>query len=236
MSLLEIANLKACHGLLVAVHDLSFSMEPGEVLAIVGANGAGKTTLMRSIAGAHRPAAGQILFQGQDVTHLSAHRRVRRGIALVPEGRRLFPDMSVQDTLRLAACRQGGWNFDTVVEAFPQLKPILKRRSGLLSGGQQQAVAIGRALMTNPALLLLDEVSLGLSPVAVEGVYEALPKLRQAGTTIILVEQDLRRAMASATRLFCMLEGRIMLSGPAGSLTREAVMDAYFGLNRQVHA
>ncbi len=235
MSLLEIENLKACHGLLVALHDLSFSMEPGEVLAIVGANGAGKSTLMRSIAGAHRPAQGRIMFRGQDVTRLSAHRRVRGGIALVPEGRRLFPGMNVQDTLRLAACRKGVWNFDNVVEALPQLKPILKRQAGLLSGGQQQAVAIGRALMTNPELLLLDELSLGLSPVAVEGVYEALPKLRQAGTTIILVEQDLRRAMASATRLLCMLEGRIVLSGAAGSLTREAVMDAYFGLNRQAH-
>lgn len=235
MSLLEIENLKACHGLLVALHDLSFSMEPGEVLAIVGANGAGKSTLMRSIAGAHRPAQGRIMFRGQDVTRLSAHRRVRGGIALVPEGRRLFPGMNVQDMLRLAACRKGVWNFDNVVEALPQLKPILKRQAGLLSGGQQQAVAIGRALMTNPELLLLDELSLGLSPVAVEGVYEALPKLREAGTTIILVEQDLRRAMASATRLLCMLEGRIVLSGAAGSLTREAVMDAYFGLNRQAH-
>ncbi|GAN78848.1 ATP-binding cassette domain-containing protein [Acidocella aminolytica] len=235
MSLLHIENLKACHGLLVALHDLSFSMEPGEVLGIVGANGAGKSTLMRSIAGAHRPAQGRIMFRGQDVTRLSAHRRVRGGIALVPEGRRLFPGINVQDTLRLAACRKGIWNFDSVLEVLPQLKPILKRQAGLLSGGQQQAVAIGRALMTNPELLLLDELSLGLSPVAVEGVYEALPKLRQAGTTIILVEQDLRRAMASVTRLICMLEGRIVLSGAAGTLTREAVMDAYFGLNRQTH-
>jgi branched-chain amino acid transport system ATP-binding protein len=232
MSLLDIQNLKACHGLLVALHDLTFSLEQGEVLAIVGANGAGKTTLMRSIAGAHRPAQGRIVFRGEDVTRLSAHKRVRGGIALVPEGRRLFPSMNVQDTLRLAACRKGIWNFGNVLEALPQLKPILKRQAGLLSGGQQQAVAIGRALMTNPALLLLDELSLGLSPVAVEGVYEALPKLKAAGTTIILVEQDLRRAMASASRLLCMLEGRIVLSGAADSLTREAVMDAYFGLNR----
>ena len=235
MSLLEVNNLKACHGLLVAVHDLSFTLAAGEVLAIVGANGAGKSTLMRSLAGAHRLTQGRIMFQDQDITRLSAHRRVRGGIALVPEGRRLFPDMSVQDTLKLAACRQGIWNFDSVVEAFPQLKPVLKHRAGLLSGGQQQAVAIGRALMTNPSLLLLDELSLGLSPVAVEGVYEALPRLRQAGTTIILVEQDLRRAMATATQLFCMLEGRIVLAGAAHSLTREAIMDAYFGLNRQIH-
>jgi branched-chain amino acid transport system ATP-binding protein len=232
MSLLEIRNLKASHGLLVALHDVSFAMQPGTILAIIGANGAGKTTLMRCIAGAHRPAQGHILFHGEDITPLPAHKRVRRGIALVPEGRRLFPDMSVQDTLRLAACRKGIWTFDAVLEALPQLKPILKRAAGHLSGGQQQAVAIGRALMTNPELLLLDELSLGLSPVAVEGVYEALPKLTAAGTSLILVEQDLRRAMASATHVMCMLEGHVVLSGLAGELTREAVMDAYFGLNR----
>ncbi len=232
MSLLEIRNLKASHGLLVALHDVSFVMKSGDILAIIGANGAGKTTLMRSIAGAHPPAQGHILFQGEDITPLPAHKRVRCGIALVPEGRRLFPGMSVQDTLRLAACRKGIWTFDTVLEALPQLKPILKRSAGHLSGGQQQAVAIGRALMTNPELLLLDELSLGLSPVAVEGVYEAIPKLTAAGTSLILVEQDLRRAMASATHVMCMLEGHVVLSGRAGELTREAVMDAYFGLNR----
>jgi branched-chain amino acid transport system ATP-binding protein len=232
LSLLQVENLKACHGLLVALHDFSFSMAQGETLAIVGANGAGKTTLLRSIAGAHRAAAGSIRFRGEDVTRLATHKRVRAGIALVPEGRRLFPGLTVRDTLLLAACRKGVWTFETVLDALPQLKPILRRPAGQLSGGQQQAVAIGRALMTNPELLLLDEVSLGLSPVAVEGVYEALPKLRGAGTTLILVEQDLRRAMAAASHILCMLEGRIVLSGPAAGLTREAIMDAYFGLNR----
>jgi len=233
MNLLEVKSLRARHGLLTALHDVSFAMEKGEVLAIVGANGAGKTTLMRCIAGAHRPAAGGIALAGEDVTALPAHKRVRRGIALVPEGRRLFPGMTVKDTLLLAACRKGQWNFDAVLETLPQLRPLLNRKTGHLSGGQQQAVAIGRALMTNPELLLLDELSLGLSPVAVEGVYDAMPKLKAAGTTIILVEQDLRRAMAAATHVMCMLEGRVVLSGGAGELTREAVMDAYFGLNRE---
>jgi len=221
MSLLEVKSLRARHGLLTALHDVSFAMDKGEVLAIVGANGAGKTTLMRCIAGAHRPAEGGIALAGED------------GIALVPEGRRLFPGMTVRDTLLLAACREGQWNFDAVLETLPQLRPLLNRKTGHLSGGQQQAVAIGRALMTNPELLLLDELSLGLSPVAVEGVYDAMPKLKAAGTTIILVEQDLRRAMAAATHVMCMLEGCVVLSGGAGELTREAVMDAYFGLNRE---
>lgn len=235
MTLLAVQDLRACHGLLVAVHGLSLSLDAGSVLAIVGANGAGKTTLLRSIAGTHRPAAGRIFFAGDDITGTAAHRRVRQGIALVPEGRRLFPEMTVRDTLLLARGRPGIWSYDSVLEALPQLKPHLHRPAGQLSGGQQQAVAIGRALMTNPRLLLLDEFSLGLSPVAVEGAYEIFPKLKAAGTTVILVEQDLRRAMAAASEIACMLEGRIVLSGSAASLTRTDILDAYFGLHRPQH-
>ncbi len=234
MSLLEVAHLTAGHGLLVACQNIAFSLEAGEVLALVGANGAGKTTLLRCLAGAHRPSQGQIQFAGADITSLAAHRRTAQGIALVPEGRRLFPDMTVLENLLVAraAKRSGDWSLATVLDALPQLKPILTRRAGQISGGQQQATAIGRALMTNPRLLLLDEVSLGLSPVAVEGVYAVLPRLIKAGIAIILVEQDLRRAMATADRLICMLEGQIVLQGPTADLTREAVTAAYFGLNR----
>lgn len=235
MTLLAVEDLRACHGLLVAVHRLSLSLEAGAVLAIVGANGAGKTTLLRSIAGTHRADAGRILFDAEDITATPAHRRVRRGIALVPEGRRMFPGMTVRDTLLLARGRPGIWTYDSVLDALPQLKPHLHRPAGQLSGGQQQAVAIGRALMTNPRLLLLDEFSLGLSPVAVDGAYEVFPKLGTAGTTVVLVEQDLRRAMAAASHIACMLEGRIVLSGPAETLTRAQIMDAYFGLNRPQH-
>lgn len=234
MSLLEIAGLEARHGLLVACREIGLSLDAGEIVAIVGANGAGKTTLLRCLAGAHRVARGTVRFEGDDITGLAAHRRVARGIALVPEGRRLFTDMTVAENLRVAAAagREGEWRFETVVEALAQLKPILKLRAGQISGGQQQATAIGRAMMTNPKLLLLDELSLGLSPVAVEGVYAVLPRLIAAGTTIILVEQDLRRAMATAGRVICMLEGRVVLTGASGALTREAVTDAYFGLHR----
>jgi branched-chain amino acid transport system ATP-binding protein len=234
VSILEVTGLEARHGLLVAVRGIDLAVNEGEILALVGANGAGKTTLMRSIAGAHRPFAGRVQFDGRDVTAMPAHKRVGLGIALVPEGRRLFTGMTVQENLQVAGAhgRKGAWNFEAVLEAFPQLKPKLKARAGDLSGGQQQATAIGRALMTNPRLLLLDEVSLGLSPLAVDQVYLSLHGLMGGGTTIILVEQDLSRALSVATRIACMLEGSIVLQGAAGALNRDQITSAYFGLNR----
>ena len=228
---LSIRSLEARHGLLQAVRDVSLEVTEGETVAVVGANGAGKTTLLRSIAGAHRPSGGRIVFDGEDVTRLPAHRRVRRGIALVPEGRRLFPDLTVEENLRVAGGvrRQGPWNVDAVLEAFPLLQSRRHKRAVTLSGGEQQATAIGRALMSNPRLLLLDEVSLGLAPVVVDIVYRSLSQLIGAGTTILLVEQDLSRALAVADRVVCMLEGRFVLEGAPGELTRERVMEAYFG-------
>ncbi len=234
MSFCAVENLECRHGLLVAVRGVSLSINEGETLALVGANGAGKTTLMRTIAGAHKPFGGRVSFDGQDVTAMPAHKRVGLGIALVPEGRRLFVGMTVEENLRVAGAhgRKGNWTLETVLEAFPQLKPKLKARAGDLSGGQQQATAIGRALMTNPRLLLLDEVSLGLSPLAVDQVYDSLRGLMSGGTTIILVEQDLSRALGAATRIACMLEGSIVLQGAASALSRDDITNAYFGLNR----
>ncbi len=234
MSLLAVEHLDARHGLLQAVRDVSFELAEGEILALVGANGAGKTTLLRSISGAHRLAGGRVRFDGSDVTGLRANERVRVGIALVPEGRRLFGSMTVEENLRVAGetKRPGRWNYESVLDAFPVLREHAKRRSGELSGGQQQATAIGRALMTNPRVLLLDEVSLGLSPVAVNLVYESLQAVIESGATIVLVEQDLSRALRIATRVACMLEGRIVLEGKAADMTREQVTEAYFGLRR----
>ena len=232
MSLLSIEQVDAHHGLLHAVRGFSLDVAEGETVALVGANGAGKTTLLRAIAGAHRPSGGRIAFAGEEITRLSPHRRARLGIALVPEGRRLFPELTVEENLRVAeaaGCR-GRWNVEAVLEAFPLLRPLRGRRAASLSGGEQQAAAIGRALMMNPRLLLLDEVSLGLSPVAVEGVYRSLGSLIEEGTTMLLVEQDLSRALSVASRVVCMLEGRIVLAGSAGELTREQVTEAYFGL------
>ena len=217
MSLLVVEEVEARHGLLQAVRGVSLEVAAGETLALVGANGAGKTTLLRTIAGAHKPAAGRIRFDGADVTAVPAYARLRAGIALVPEGRRLFAGMTVKENLAVAGAhgRPGRWNLDSVLEAFPLLGPRLNSRAGNLSGGEQQATAIGRALMTNPTLLLLDEVSLGLAPIAVEAVYRSLGALIEGGATIVLVEQDIGRALGVATHVACMLEGRIVLEGRA---------------------
>ncbi|MDR3475022.1 MAG: ABC transporter ATP-binding protein [Devosia sp.] len=235
MKTLEIEHLDVRHGQLQAVRDISFAVEAGQTLALVGANGAGKTTLLRAIAGAHLPKGGRVLLGGEDITAIPSHLRVARGIALVPEGRRLFAAMSVEENLLLGrmAGRRGDWTVERVLDAFPNLKPRLKARAGTLSGGEQQATAIGRALMSNPDVLLLDEVSLGLSPLVVERVYLSLTELMKTGVTVVLVEQDLARAMAVADRIICMLEGRIVLESAARDLTREAITDAYFGLGHR---
>jgi branched-chain amino acid transport system ATP-binding protein len=234
MSLLEVEHLELRHGLLEAVRDFSLSISQGETIALVGANGAGKTTLLRAIAGAHRPSSGTITYDGANITRLAAYRRVRNGIALVPEGRRLFPGLTVEENLLVAAQpnRLGRWTVETVIEAFPMLARVRHQRASTLSGGEQQATAIGRALISNPRLLLLDEVSLGLSPRAVDDVYGSLATVIQEGATILLVEQDLSRATAVAHRVVCMLEGRLVLEGASDEFTREQITDAYFGLRR----
>jgi branched-chain amino acid transport system ATP-binding protein len=235
LSLLAVDALDVRHGLLQAVRGISFDVARGETVALIGANGAGKTTLLRAIAGAHPSSGGRVSFNGAEVTHIPAHARAGRGIALVPEGRRLFAKMSVEENLLLAraAGRPGAWTIDAVMEAFPNLKARRHARAGTLSGGEQQATAIGRALMTNPELLMLDEVSLGLSPLAVDRVYASLQTVLTSGATIILVEQDLTRALRVAGRVICMLEGRIVLQGKAAELTREEVTQAYFGLDQK---
>ena len=234
MSLLEIEHLELRHGLLEAVRDFSLSIAEGEIVALVGANGAGKTTLLRAIAGAHRPSAGTITYRGTNITSVPAHRRVRMGIALVPEGRRLFPALTVEENLLVAVQRNrpGRWTVETVIEAFPMLARLRHQRAATLSGGEQQATAIGRALISNPGLLLLDEVSLGLAPLAVDAVYNSLAAVVDEGATIVLVEQDLNRATSIAQRIVCMLEGQLVLAGSSGEFTREEITSAYFGLRR----
>ncbi len=233
MSLLAVDSVDAGYGLLQAVRGVSLAVAEGETVALVGANGAGKTTLLRTIAGAHQAAAGTVSLAGRDVTRISAHRRVALGIALVPEGRRLFPGLTVEENLRMGAAtrRAGRWDLDSVLAAFPMLAPLRKRRAANLSGGEQQATAIGRALMSNPIVLLLDEVSLGLSPIAVEAVYESLRTVVGEGTTALLVEQDLDRALGFADRVVCMLEGRVVLEDRAEPAAREKITAAYFGLS-----
>jgi branched-chain amino acid transport system ATP-binding protein len=234
VSVLQVEHLDCRHGLLQAVRDVSLEVVQGETLALIGANGAGKTTLLRTVAGAHRPHSGRVMFDGLDITRLPAHRRVRLGLALVPEGRRLFPGLTVEENLRVSAAgkQRGRWNLQTVLEAFPLLQPRRQMYAANLSGGEQQAVAIGRALMSNPRLLLLDEVSLGLAPLVVDAVYKSLDNIVSEGATVVLVEQDLTRALRFASRVICMLEGRIVLQGEAASLDRDHVVQAYFGLRR----
>jgi branched-chain amino acid transport system ATP-binding protein len=232
VTLLAVERLEARHGQLQAVRGVSLTIEPGETIALVGANGAGKTTLLRTIAGAHPLAGGRVLFKGNDVGARPAHARAALGVALVPEGRRLFSRLTVEENLMLArsAGRTGPWTIDVVMEAFPNLQARRRSLAGSLSGGEQQATAIGRALMMNPELILLDEISLGLSPLVVDRVYAGLERLKSLGVAMILVEQDLKRAMAAASRTICMLEGAVAIEGPTGSLTREQVTQAYFGL------
>jgi branched-chain amino acid transport system ATP-binding protein len=231
MALLDAHAVDAGYGDSRAVNGVSLSLEKGELLALVGANGAGKSTLLRVIAGAHRPTAGTVAFKGRDATQLRDFQRNKLGISLVPEGRRLFASMTVRENLIVGAGarRPGAWNVDSVVAALPMLTPLLDRNASRLSGGQQQAVAIGRSLMSNPEVLLLDEVSLGLAPIVIDELYQSLKVVRESGLAIILVEQDLDRTIAVADRILCILEGHVVLAGSPKELTREQITDAYFG-------
>lgn len=234
MKSLSVQNLVCRYGLLTAVKGVSFDLAAGGVLCVIGANGAGKTTLMRALAGAHPASEGRIAIDGVDVTALTTHQRVRGGIAMSPEGRRLFSDMTVRENLTIAAenGRKGAWTVPRVLAAFPQLTPLIDKLAGGLSGGQRQAAAIGRALVANPDVLLLDEVSLGLSPAAIEGVYQSLSAIKAERTmTMVVVEQDLTRALGFSDRILCMAEGRVELSGAPQEFTRDQITAAYFGIH-----
>jgi branched-chain amino acid transport system ATP-binding protein len=231
-ALLEVVSLTVHHGQLAAVSDVDLSVAEGEILAVIGANGAGKSTLLGAVAGVHRPSAGTIRFAGRDVTRLPAHRRVAEGITLVPEGRRLFASLTVEENLLTGRYRgrPGPWSVPRVIELFPWMAQRRRQVAAQLSGGEQQAVAIGRALVANPRLLLLDELSLGLAPVVVRRIYEVLPEIIASGTSILLVEQDVGQAMRVADRVQCLLEGRGVLAGRPGELSGDEVERAYFGL------
>ena len=230
-ALLEIAGLDAGYGDFQALFGIDLRVAENETVAVIGANGAGKTTLLRTLAGLVGATAGSVRFAGGDLLAVPHHRRVDLGIALVPEGRHLFPSLTVEENLLVGAHarRPGTWDVDRVVDVFPLVGPLLRRPADVLSGGEQQAVAIGRALMANPSLLLLDEVSLGLAPVAVKGLYAALPDIIGDGTTVLIVEQDIGQALAVADRVVCLLEGRISLEGTPADLGRAQITAAYFG-------
>jgi branched-chain amino acid transport system ATP-binding protein len=235
MNLLSIENLDARYGQFQALFGISLEVAEGETVSIIGANGAGKSTLLRTICGVLPPAAGSVNFEGASLGSSSSHSRLAKGISMVPEGRRMFPSLTVDENLEVGAYsrRKGYWTKAKIYEAFPLLGPLAQRSAAKLSGGEQQTVAIGRALMSNPRLLLLDEVSLGLAPVVVKQVYAAVPAIREQGTTLLIVEQDINQALAVADRFYCLLEGHTSLSGDAATANRDAITEAYFGLSTQ---
>ena len=218
------------YGQLQALTDVSLTLAAGETVAMIGANGAGKSTLLRTLAGLHRPATGSIWFDGREITSLAAHSRVALGIALVPEGRRLFHSLSLEENLLVGARRSGRWTVGRVIELFPWMAARRRQPAIQLSGGEQQAVAIGRALLSNPRVLLLDELSLGLAPAVVRSLYDVLPQLLAEGMAILLVEQDVTQALRVSDLAHCLLEGRITLSGRPADLAPAQVEAAYFGL------
>ena len=225
-------NLTAAYGDFQALFDISLNLEPGETLAIIGSNGAGKSTFLRSLAGLIRNPREAIRFEGEAIGDLPANRVLERGIALVPEGRKLFPSLSVEENLLIGAYsgRKGAWSLPRIYALFPVLEQLRKRPGTALSGGQQQMVAIGRALMSSPRLLLCDEISLGLAPTTIKDIYAALPSIKADGTSVILVEQDINQALSVADRFYCFLEGRVSLSGAPADASKEQIKAAYFGV------
>ncbi len=231
-TILDISGLDAFYGDFQALYGLDLHVFESEVLAIIGANGAGKTTLLRSIAGLIRNGPDRIRFRGKPIGALRADQVAGLGIALVPEGRQLFPSLSVEENLLIGGRvnRRGPWSLEAVYRLFPILKDRRRQASTSLSGGQQQMVAIGRALMANPDLILFDEISLGLAPIVIRDIYAALPGIVGGGMSAILVEQDVTRALSVSARVYCLQEGRVSLEGAPDGLSRDAISRAYFGV------
>ncbi len=231
MTVLEVEDLTVHHGQLRALTKFELTLEEGETVAVIGANGAGKSTLMGAIAGLHRASTGRVLVNGTDITTLAAHRRLDHGVALVPEGRRLFRSLTVEENLRtgLSRRRPGEWSVERVMGLFEWMRERRNQRAWQLSGGEQQAVAIGRALVSNPRLLMIDELSLGLAPAIIKRIYAVVPQIVASGTSVLLVEQDISQAIRVADRVLCLLEGHTVLAGRPTDLTRDAIEDAYFG-------
>ena len=233
MAMLETHDLTAFYGDFQALFGITFAIDEGETVAIIGANGAGKSTFLKAVAGLLPRPAAAVRFDARDIGALPAYDIVKLGIALVPEGRRLFSSLSVEENLLVGAYGrriEGPWDLPAVYRLFPALRERRNTPSTALSGGQQQMVAIGRSLMSNPRVLLCDELSLGLAPIIIRDIYAALADIKRRGTSVVLVEQDLLHAMSVADRAYCFQEGRVSLTGRPQDLSREAVHAAYFGL------
>jgi branched-chain amino acid transport system ATP-binding protein len=231
--LLSLTGLDAHYGDFQALYGIDMEVHAGEVVAIIGANGAGKTTLMRSITGLVQNKSDQIRLRNQPIGNLRADQIAHQGLAMVPEGRQLFPSLSVEENLLVGGTvgRAGPWTLAKIYDMFPILEERRSQKSMSLSGGQQQMVAIGRALMSNPDLILFDEISLGLAPVIIGEIYKALPGIISGGMTAILVEQDISRALEVSSRVYCLQEGRVSLEGKTGDISRDEITAAYFGVS-----
>lgn len=229
--LLEVSNLVAYHGQLCAVDDVSLRVEKGEVVAVIGANGAGKSTLLRSIAGLHQPRSGTVRLNGRDLAGVRPHRRVALGMSLVPEGRRLFASMTLEENLLVGARggRKGVFDVKKIYELFEWMPARRRQHAWQFSGGEQQAIALGRALVANPDLLMVDELSLGLAPIVIERIYGLMPEIVAHGVGILIIEQDVSLGALVAGHVHCLLEGRTSLVGRPDELTPEQIERAYFG-------
>tara|TARA_B100000242_G_scaffold140049_1_gene99447 strand:+ start:2730 stop:3434 length:705 start_codon:yes stop_codon:yes gene_type:complete len=229
---LETKNLNAYYGDFQALFEVSIDLFEGEIIAIIGANGAGKSTFMRSVTGLIDRIDNEINYKGLSIKGLRADEIAKKGLAMVPEGRKLFPSLSVEENLLIGGQikRLGPWELNTVYELFPDLYDKRNIPSNFLSGGQQQMAAIGRALMSNPDVILFDEISLGLAPIIIKSIYQNLPKVIQKGMSAIIVEQDISKALEISDRVYCLQEGRIALFGDSKKLTRQEISKAYFGV------
>jgi branched-chain amino acid transport system ATP-binding protein len=231
-ALLDVTALDAFYGDFQALFGIDLELHPGEAVAVIGANGSGKSTLLKSLAGLVQNRPDAIRLAGQNIGDVAAARIVRMGLALVPEGRQLFPSLSVEENLLIGAYggdRTSPWDLGAVYRMFPVLQERRRSNVAVLSGGQQQMIAIGRALMSNPSILLCDEISLGLAPIIVESIYQMIPRIRANGTGVIVVEQDIARALRSSDRFYCLQEGRVTLSGRPSDVDQAAIRAAYFG-------
>lgn len=231
-ALLMAESLRAFYGDAQALFGVDVALSQGELVAVIGSNGAGKSTLLKCLTGLVRAPREAVHFKGEAIGGLPPGEIVKRGLAMVPEGRRLFPSLSVEENLQIGGLsrRKGPWNLQRLYALFPILAEKRRDPATSLSGGQQQMVALGRALMSNPDLLLCDELSLGLAPIVIREIYAAMPAITREGMAVVIVEQDVTLAQRASQRIYCLQEGRVSLQGRSDGLTREQISRAYFGL------